>query len=210
QIVRCFRDEDFRADRQAEFTQIDLEMSFPQQETIFNVIEPLIQAAWKVAGYDIPIPLPRLTYKQAMCSYGSDKPDMRIPPFHCVEDLLPDLAAGSLPLVAIRIPSVGILTRSERDALKDFGKERGLRVFDDLKRLDRDFPAAMPVIRERIGAEEDDLILLATWSGEPKGQRPEETVLMACGQLRLHAAQKYSERHKLLDPQNFQFLWLTD
>jgi aspartyl-tRNA synthetase len=210
QIVRCFRDEDFRADRQAEFTQIDLEMSFPQQETIFAVIEPLMKAAWKVAGYDIPLPFPRLTYAQAMRSYGIDKPDMRIPPFYCIEDLIPDLTSHGLPLVAIRIPKVGTVSRSERDALKEAGKERGLRVFDDPKRLDRDYPEAMAQVRSRIGAQEDDLLLVAGWAGEPKGHRPEETVLMACGQLRLHAAQKYADRHKLLDLQNFQFLWVTD
>src|SRR6202453_3914663 len=111
QIVRCFRDEDLRADRQPEFTQIDLEMSFPQQETVFGVIEPLMQASWKVAGFDVPIPFPRMTYAQAMRSYGSDKPDMRLPAFHCVEDLLPALTAHDLPLVAIRIPKVGAVTR---------------------------------------------------------------------------------------------------
>ena len=210
QIVRCFRDEDFRADRQAEFTQIDLEMSFPQQETIFGVIEPLMQASWKVAGFDVPIPFPRMTYAQAMRSYGSDKPDMRLPAFHCVEDLLPALTSHDLPLVAIRIPKVGTVTRSERDALKEFGKERGLRVFDDPKRLDRDAPDAMVAVRARIGAQDDDLLLIAGWAGDPKGQRPEETVLQACGHLRLHAAQKYADRHKLFDPQNFQFLWVTD
>ncbi len=210
QIVRCFRDEDFRADRQAEFTQIDLEMSFPQQETIFNVIEPLIVAAWKVAGFEIKTPFPRLTYAQAMRSYGIDKPELRIPPFYCVEDLLPELTSHGLPLVAIRIPKVGTISRSERDALKDFGKERGLRVFDDPKRLDRDYPQAMPKLRERIGAEEDDLLLVAGWAGEPKGHRPDETVLQAAGQLRLHAAQKYAEKHKLFDPKDFRFLWVTD
>src|SRR5271156_2929904 len=177
QIVRCFRDEDLRADRQPEFTQIDLEMSFPQQETIFGVIEPLMQAAWKVAGYDVQIPFPRLTYAQAMRSYGIDKPDMRIPPFYCVEDLLPELTSHGLPLVAIRIPKVGAVSRSERDALKDFGKERGLRVFDDPKRLDRDYPDGMAQVRSRVGALEDDLLLVAGWAGEPKGHRPEETVL---------------------------------
>jgi aspartyl-tRNA synthetase len=212
QIVRCFRDEDFRADRQAEFTQIDLEMSFPQQATIFDVVEPMIHNVCKVAGYDLPRTFPRLTYAQAMRSYGIDKPDLRLPPFHCVEDLFPgaNLTPDGLPLVAIRIPKVGALTRSERDALKDFGKERGLRVYDDPKRLDRDFPGPMEEVRKRSGFAEDDLLLLAGWAGEPKGHRPEETVLTACGQLRLHAGQKYNDRHKLLDPQNFQFLWVID
>jgi aspartyl-tRNA synthetase len=212
QIVRCFRDEDLRADRQPEFTQIDIEMSFPQQATVFGVVEPMVHNACKVAGYDVPATFPRLTHAQAMRSYGIDKPDARLPPFHCVEDLFPGaiLTSEGLPLVAIRIPKTGALTRSERDSLKDFGKERGLRVYDDPKRLERDHPGPMAEVRARTGATEEDLLLLAGWSGEPKGQRPEETVLMACGQLRLHAAQKYNDRHKLLDPTNFQFLWVTD
>ena len=212
QIVRCFRDEDLRADRQPEFTQIDLEMSFPQQERIYEVIEPLIVAACKVAGYDVPAKFPRLTYAQAMRSYGSDKPDLRIPPFHCVEDLFPGagLTPEGLPLVAIRIPKVGQISRKERDDLKAFGQERGLRVYDDPKRLDRDFPEQMKAVRARIGAAEEDLLLLAGWGGEPKGPKPEETVLMACGHLRLFAAQKYADKHKLLDPKNFQFLWVVD
>ncbi len=206
QIVSCFRDEDFRADRQAEFTQIDLEMSFPQQETIFEVIEPLIQAAWKEGGYEVPIPFPRMTYAESMRSYGNDKPDLRLPPFYCVEDLLPELTANGLPLVAIRIPKVGAISRSERDGLKEFGKERGLRVFDDPKRLDKDYPEAMKQVRDRIAFAETTIC--CCWrdgAGEPKGQRPEETVLAACGHLRLHAANKYADRHNLFDPKNFKF-----
>ena len=212
QIVRCFRDESTRADRQAEFTQIDLEMSFPQQERIYETIEPLIGAVCKVAGYQVPATFPRLTYAEAMRSYGSDKPDLRIPPFYCVEDLFPGagLTTEGLPLVAIRIPKVGQVSRKERDELKAAGQERGLRVYDDPKRLDRDFPEQMKAVRARTGATEEDLLLLAGWGGEPKGQRPEETVLTACGHLRLAAAQKYADRHKLLDPQNFQFLWVVD
>jgi len=212
QIVRCFRDEDLRADRQPEFTQIDLEMSFPQQATIFEVIEPMVQQACKVAGYHVPSTFPRLTYAEAMRSYGIDKPDLRLPPFHCVEDLFPgaNLTSEGLPLVAIRIPKTGALSRKERDEIKAAGAERGLRVFDDPKRLERDFPEAMARVRTRTGAGEEDLLLLAGWAGEAKGQRPEETVLMACGQLRLLAAQKYNDRHKLLDPENFQFLWVVD
>jgi aspartyl-tRNA synthetase len=212
QIVRCFRDEDTRADRQAEFTQIDLEMSFPQQERIYETIEPLIVAVCKVAGYNISAPFTRLTYAQAMRSYGIDKPDLRIPPFHCVEDLFAGagLTPDGLPLVAIRIPKVGQISRKERDELKAFGQERGLRVYDDPKRLDRDYFEQMSEVRKRTGAAEEDLLLLAGWGGEPKGQRPEETVLAACGQLRLSAAQKYADRHQLLDPKNLQFLWVVD
>jgi aspartyl-tRNA synthetase len=210
QIVRCFRDEDLRADRQPEFTQIDLEMSFPQQERIFEVIEPLLQKICESAGHRIELPFPRITYAEAMRSYGIDKPDRRIPPMHAVADLLPDLAAAGLPLQAIHIPNTGSVSRKERDELKAFGQERGLRVFDDPKRLDRDYPEAMAKVRERAGVGENDLLLLATWAGEPKGHRPEETVYQACGQLRLFAAQKFNERHKLLDPKNLQFLWVVD
>jgi aspartyl-tRNA synthetase len=212
QIVRCFRDEDLRADRQPEFTQIDLEMSFPQQETIFEVIEPLVESVCKVAGFEISLPLPRLTYAQALRSYGSDKPDLRLPPFHCVEDLFAgqNLTPEGLPLVAIRIPKTGALSRKERDDLKALGAERGLRVYDDAKRLERDFPEPMAEVRKRTGANEEDLLILAGWAGEPKGQRPEETVLLAAGQLRLAAAQKYNERHQLLDPKDFRFLWVVD
>ena len=103
------------------------------------------------------------------------------PPMHPVEDLLPDLANAGLPLVAIHIPKTGAPSRKERDELKASGQERGLRVYDDAKRLERDFPEAMAKVRERCGAGENDLLLLAAWAGEPKGQRPEETVYQACG-----------------------------
>jgi aspartyl-tRNA synthetase len=214
QLVRCFRDEDLRADRQYEFTQLDIEMSFPQQDQIFEVIEPLLKKVVALSGGgDVETPFVRMTYAQAMRSYGIDKPDMRIPPFYCVDDLFAQetaLTSPGLPLVAIHIPKVGQLTRRERDELKAFGQERGLRVYDDVKRLDRDFPAEMAKVRERTGAADDDLLLVCGWPGEPKGHRPEETVLMACGQLRLHAAQKYNDRHKLLDPKVYKFLWVVD
>jgi aspartyl-tRNA synthetase len=212
QIVRCFRDEALRSDRQPEFTQIDLEMSFPQQERILEVVEPLIGCICRVAGFEVPARFPRLTYAEAMRSYGIDKPDMRIPPFHCVEDLFAGsgLTGEGLPLVAIHIPRTGALSRKERDELKAFGQERGLRVYDDVKRLDRDFPGPMAALRERVGAGEQDLLLVAGWTAEPAGHRPEETVLLACGQLRLHAAQKYNDRHGLLDQRDFRFLWVVD
>src|ERR1700674_2757106 len=187
QIVRCFRDEDLRADRQ-----------------------PEMQRVCEVAGYRVEAPFLRITYAQAIETYGSDKPDRRIPPMHGVADLLPELANAGMPLVAIHIPGTGAPSRKERDELKAFGQERGLRVYDDVKRLERDYPYQMAQVRERCGARENDLLMLAAWAGEPKGQRPEETVYLACGQLRLYCAQKFNDRHKLLDPRNFQFLWVVD
>ena len=212
QIVRCFRDEDLRADRQPEFTQIDLEMSFPQQETVYEVIERMLKAVAKAAGVEMQIPMPRLTYAEAMRSYGSDKPDLRLPPFHCVEDLFKgeNLTPEGLPLVAIRVPKTGPVSRKERDELKAFGQERGLRVFDDAKRLERDFPAAMAEVRKRTGSTEEDLLMLCGWAGEAKGALPENAVLLAAGQLRLQAGQKYNDRHQLLDPKDFRFLWVVD
>ncbi len=210
QIVRCFRDEDFRADRQAEFTQIDLEMSFPQQERIFETIEPLVQRVCEIAGHNVSAPFPRITYAEAMRNYGSDKPDRRIPPMQPVEDIFPEFTSNGLPLLAIVIPKTGQTSRKERDELKAFGQERGLRVYDDAKGLERKSPDQMAKVRERTGAGEDDLLILAAWAGEPKGHRPDETVYQACGQLRLQAAQKFADRHKLLDPRNLQFLWVVD
>jgi aspartyl-tRNA synthetase len=211
QIVRCFRDEDFRADRQAEFTQIDLEMSFPQQERIFETVEPMMQRICAVAGHDVKTPFLRMTYAEAMKSYGSDKPDRRVPPMYPVEDLAPELVATpGLPLEAIVIPATGAPSRKERDEIKAEGLQRGLRVYDDAKRLERDYPEVMAKIRARTGAAENDLLILATWAGEPKGHRPEETVYQACGQLRLYCAQKFNDRHKLLDPKRLEFLWVTD
>ncbi len=211
QIVRCFRDEDQRADRQLEFTQIDLEMSFPQQERIFETIEPLIERICEVAGYQVKAPFPRFTYAHAMEHYGSDKPDLRLPPMHPAGDLFPSgTLAGDMPLIVIRIPECGNLSRKERDDLKAFGAERNLKVYDDVRRLDRDFPEPMQHVRQRAEAAEGDLLLLATAAAPPTGHRPEQEVYQAAGDLRLHVAQEYAERHGLLDSKVFRFLWVTD
>jgi aspartyl-tRNA synthetase len=211
QIVRCFRDEDLRADRQPEFTQIDIEMSFPQQETIFRTVEKLVTAIFAEAGYAITAPFPRLTYKQAIEQYGIDKPDLRVPPFVNVTELFAGQGLGTegLPMVAIRIPKLQ-LSRKERDDVKAFGAEKGLRVLDDLKRLERDMPEVMAQVKERTGFTEEDTLMIAAWPGEPTGHRPQETVYLAAGQLRLHLAQKFNDRHQLLDPQDLRLLWVTD
>ena len=77
QVARCFRDEDLRADRQPEFTQIDLEMTFPQQETVFRIVEGFLTAAFKTAGISLTTPFVQMTYDEAVRRYGIDKPDMR-------------------------------------------------------------------------------------------------------------------------------------
>src|SRR5262249_5836638 len=159
QIVRCFRDEDLRADRQPEFTQIDIEMSFPQQDRVYEVVEPMLQSVFHAAGIEILVPFPRLTYEQAMRSYGSDKPDMRLRPFHVLEGQSWRLGLPSPP-VAIHIPKTGALSGSQRKELKDFGAERGLRVYDDLKKLDAKL---VEQARAASGAAEDDLLLIAGW-----------------------------------------------
>ena len=211
QIVRCFRDEDFRADRQAEFTQIDLEMSFPQKERVFETIEPLIARVGEVAGFRVQAPFPRLRYAEALERYGSDKPDMRLPPMAQVADLFPSgQLAADLPLVAIRVPKVGAPSRKERDDLKTFGAERSLKVYDDVKRLDRDFAGPMAAVRERLASQEGDLLLLATAAAPPAGHRPEQKVCLAAGDLRLHAAAKYADRHGLLARDTLKFLWVDD
>ena len=212
QIVRCFRDEDLRADRQPEFTQIDLEMSFPQQERIFEVIEPLVQRRLRGGrATRSQTPFPRLTYAEAMRSYGSDKPDRRIPPMHPVEDLLPELAANGLPLVAIHIPGD---RRAQPQGTRRAEGVRHRSAACASTTTPSAWSAIIPSRWRRCASAaargENDLLVLATWAGEPKGHRPEETVYQACGQLRLYCAQKFNDRHKLLDPKNFQFLWVVD
>ena len=96
QIVRCFRDEDLRADRQPEFTQIDLEMSYPQPERVWEVVEGFLTAAFKAAGHEIKTPFPRMSYDEAMRLYGSDKPDMRLPAMADVRSAFTPEEAGEI------------------------------------------------------------------------------------------------------------------
>src|SRR2546425_12014533 len=167
QIVRCFRDEDLRADRQPEFTQIDLEMSYPQPERVWEVVEGFLTAAFKAAGYEIKAPFPRMSYEDAIRLYGSDKPDLRLPAMTDVREAFTggDLAtltmSANLPVVAIRIPKVGELSRKERDDIKPlFTARGGAKLFEDFKRLERNFPEAVTRVREKNGAGIEDLVVV--------------------------------------------------
>src|SRR3954468_21644832 len=131
QIVRCFRDEDPRADRQAEFTQLDVEMSFIDVENIIAVMEGLIGRIWKdVLGKEIPSPIPHMEYDEAMSRYGSDRPDLRYP-MELVDltDLKPQVAGVRLfeaPMIkCIAVPGGAKLSRKETDALPDWAKGFG-------------------------------------------------------------------------------------
>src|SRR6195256_190972 len=157
QIVRCFRDEDLRADRQPEFTQIDLEMSYPQPERVWEVVEGFLAAAFKAAGHEIKTPFPRMDFDDAIRQYGIDNPDLRVPAFTEVGDCftaddLEQLAINKeLPVIAIRIPHVGELSRKERDDLKPlFVAKGGARVFEDFKRLENKFPEAAAKVRAKV------------------------------------------------------------
>ena len=219
QIVRCFRDEDLRADRQPEFTQIDLEMTFPQPDRVFEVVEGFLQSAFKAAGYDLQAPFPRMTYDEAIRRYGIDKPDLRLPALTDVREaftaaqlqtlqLSPDL-----PVVAVRIPKVGELSRKERDENRPlFGERKEARLIDDLKRLEKSFPEAVAKLKQMSGAAGDDLLLLV--AGPPQQEksatRPDYAVFAAAGQLRVELARKYADRHGAFARGVFRWLWVTD
>ena len=233
QIVRCFRDEDLRADRQPEFTQIDLEMSYPQPERVWEVVEGFLAAAFNAAGIQIKPPFPRMSYDEAIRKYGSDKPDMRVPEMTDVRDTLtPENLAmlaisGDLPIIAIRIPNVGELSRKERDDIKPlFNAKSGAKLFEDFKRLEKNFPEAAAKIRQETSAQPDDLLVIVAGDGKPAehksegGVKPEvkqhdRAVYTAAGLLRLALAQKYADKHgafkKTGNPEHdFRFLWVTD
>jgi len=227
QIVRCFRDEDLRADRQPEFTQIDLEMSFPQAERVWEVVEGFLIAAFRAAGYEIKTPFPRMDYDEAIRLYGIDKPDLRLPPFTDVRDCftpenLQELAINAnLPVIAIRTPKVGELSRKERDDIKPmFHSKGGAKVFEDFKRIANKFPDAVAAITKKTGAEPSDLIVLVAGSAQtgPQTAMPahrkvtpaELAIYASAGLLRLALAQKYADRHQCFQRGDFRFLWVTN
>jgi aspartyl-tRNA synthetase len=141
-----------------------------------------------------------------MRSYGIDKPDMRIPPMVPFQFALPEFFEGEVEFVAIHVPAVGKLSRKERDDMKAFGQERGLRVFDDNAKT----AALYEHARAQTRAGEADLLVIVSALEKFGGPKPEESYYKACGQVRLHVAQKFADRHKLFEGSNFKFLWVVD
>ena len=217
QIARCFRDEDLRADRQLEFTQVDLEMSFPRQETVFGVVEQFLAAAFAAAGVTLPTPFPRITYDDSMRQFGSDKPDLRLPGLTDVRAAFTDEALATLqidpalPVVALRIPSVGGLSRKEReDNHPMFDQRKGAKFIDDFNRLAKSFPESVVKVRELAGAAEGDFVIIV--AGDPahpvkasdtkfEGRLSEReiNVYSAAGNFRTELAKKYADRHKAFE-----------
>ncbi len=213
QIARCFRDEDLRADRQLEFTQVDLEMSFPRPETVFAVVEQFLVAAFAAAGVTLPTPFPRISYDESMRRFGSDKPDPRLPGLADVRSAFNDAALATLqiepalPVVALRIPNVGELSRKEReDNHPLFDLKKGAKFIDDFKRLAKSFPDAAVKVREMVGAAEADFVIIV--AGDPahpvkasdtkfEGRLSEReiNVYSVAGNFRSELAKKYADRH---------------
>ena len=213
QIARCFRDEDLRADRQLEFTQVDLEMSFPRREHVFAVVESFLSAAFAADGITLPTPFPRITYDDSLRTYGTDKPDLRLPgltdvrPAFTAENIALLNIDPALPVVALRIPNVGELSRKEReDNHPLFDQKKGAKFIDDFKRLGKSMPEAAAKVRELAGASEADFVIIV--AGDPahpvkasdtkfpgRLSEREINVYSAAGSFRNELAKKYAAKH---------------
>lgn len=219
QIVRCFRDEDLRADRQPEFTQIDLEMSFVQPEDVMQLNEGLIQAVFKAAwGVDVPAPFRRLTYREAMDRFGSDKPDTRFglelvdvsdvvghSDFkvfsNCVQN------GGSVRAINVK-GGASCIARRELDALVEYVKQYGARGMAWINVRENELQS--PIVKffkqeeidallARMGAEVGDILMFVSDASDA-------VVFDALGHLRLHLGEKLG----LIDHDKLDILWVTE
>jgi aspartyl-tRNA synthetase len=215
QLARCFRDEDFRADRQPEFTQIDLEMSFVTREDVVEVAEDLVQRLWaEIAGYQVPRPIPRMTYAEAMTRFGSDKPDLR---FGCeLVDLTSYFAATEFrvfqaPYVgAVVMPGGAAQTRKELDGWQEWARSRGARglayvLIDSGGQVSDSGPVARhlseaerPGLPAAVGAGPGDCVFFAA------GRAGEARELLGAARLEI------GRRCGLIDPSAWAFTWVVD
>ena len=212
QIARCYRDEDFRADRQPEFTQLDLEMSFVDQDDVMAVGEAVVKAIWALVGYDLPTPLPRIPWHEAMDRYGSDKPDLRL---GCELTELTDFFRDT-PFRVFQAPYVGCVVqpggaatpRRQFDAWQEWAKQRGAKGLAYVT-VAEDGELGGPVAKNISDAERASLAKAA-------GAKPGDAIFFAAGprtqsQELLGAARlEIGERDGLIDHDAWAFCWVVD
>jgi aspartyl-tRNA synthetase len=213
QVVRCFRDEDFRADRQPEFTQLDIEMSFVDQDDVMTVAEAVVSSLWReIHGYEISLPLPRMTYAEAMQRFGSDKPDVRFG--NELVDVTEYFTDTSFRVFqaehvgAVVMPGGASQSRKELDAWQDWAKARGARGLAYVL-VGADGELGGPVAKNLSDDERQGL-------AEVVGAAPGDAVFFAAGERRaalelLGAARlEIGRRCELVDESAWAFLWVVD
>jgi len=212
QIARCYRDEDFRADRQPEFTQLDIEMSFVDQEDVIEMMEAVIRAMWATIGVEVQTPLPRITYADAMAKYGSDKPDLRFglelveATEYFSETTFRVFQADYVG--AVVMPGGASQPRKVLDAWQDWAKQRGARGLAYVL-FNEDGTLGGPVAKNLSETEQAGLAALV-------GAAPGDCAFFAAGSAKdsralLGAARvEIGRRLGLLDPDVFAFTWVVD
>jgi aspartyl-tRNA synthetase len=212
QIARCYRDEDFRADRQPEFTQLDIEMSFVDQDDVMRLGEKVVAALWALIGVDVPLPIPRITYAESMRRYGNDKPDLRFD-LELVEctDYFKDTSfrVFQAPYVgAVVMPGGASQPRKQLDAWQEFAKQRGARGLAYVL-FNEDGTLGGPVAKNLSAAEQAGLMAHVDASngdavffaaGEPTSSRG----LLAAVRLEV------GRRCGLIDESRWEFVWVVD
>jgi len=212
QIARCYRDEDFRADRQPEFTQLDIEMSFVDQDDVIALAEQVVAALWQLIGHEVSTPIPRLTYADAMARYGSDKPDLRfdLELVDCTEFF------ADTPFRVFQAPYVGAVVmaggasqpRRQLDAWQEFAKQRGHRGLAYVLVGD-DGELGGPVAKNLSDAERAGLV-------EHVGAKTGDCIFFAAGPassargLLAAARQEIGRRLELIDESAWSFVWVVD
>jgi aspartyl-tRNA synthetase len=218
QIVRCFRDEDLRADRQPEFTQLDLEMSFPRQDDVFDVIERVMERVCAVAGIKVQRPFPRMEYRDAVRRFGSDKPDLRFAMelrdvsefFEPVRSEVSGLGIeGSVQ--ALVVPGGAAFSRKQLDELTDRAKALGARGLYAVKVTAEGISSSLEKLigaellgrmAKVLGAKPGELIVAVAAKDQAKGA---DAAALVAGQLRLELA----ERLSLVPKGRWELVWLT-
>ena len=212
QIARCYRDEDFRADRQPEFTQLDVEMSFVDQEQVIELAEKVLRAMWRTIDVELPTPLPRMTYAEAMRRFGSDKPDLRFG-LELVEFTEyfegSDFAIFKAPYVgAVVMPGGAGQARRALDAWQEWAKQRGAKGLAYVL-VGEDGELRGPVAKNLSEAERAGLVAHA-------GAQPGDCIFFAAGAAKasrglLGALRgEIAERQGLIDPAAWAFTWVVD